>query len=786
MFASKDTLLTRPSGYNLNRSVRLRSSASAYLNRTPASATNQKTWTWSGWVKRGTLGSTQMFFSANTNAGTDTDHTDLRFSSTDTITFANDAASVLTAALVTTQVFRDPSAWYHIIFAVDTTQATASNRIKLYVNGVQVTAFGTATYPAQNASLFINNNINHRLGSYQPTSSYFDGYLTEVNFIDGQALTPSSFGETDAVTGVWKPKKYAGTYGTNGFYLNFSDNSAATAAAIGKDYSGNGNNWTPNNISVTSGVTYDSMTDVPTLTSLTAANYCVLNPLNKSSSSTVSNGNLRQTSSGGWYRAYSTIFFASTAVFYAEATMTALNSGANGVRVGIANANSVFTYLGSDANSWSYDNQGPKYNNGTLASYGASYAQGDVIGILFNNGSLTFYKNGTSQGVAYSGLTGTFCFAGSPFDTDIVDWNFGQRPFSNLPSGALALNTYNLPASTITNGAAYMAATLYTGNLTGQSITNTVSGASFQPDLVWVKSRSAATDNKLTDSVRGATKALISNTTGAETTDLTGVTAINSNGFTVGASTVYNNTGVTYVGWQWQAGQGSSSSNTNGSITSTVSVNATAGFSIVTYTGTGANATVGHGLGVAPKMVIVKRRSGTALGWRVYTSMTGATQYLELNSTLAATTSSTEWNDTSPTSTVFTLGTNGRVNSSGDTFVAYCWSEVAGFSKFGSYTGNGSTDGPFVYLGFRPKFVMFKLSSGANNWLIMDSSRNTYNVVDLYLAPNLSDAEASYSVVDFLSNGFKIRNTSTGWNGSGSTYIFAAFAENPFRNALAR
>jgi hypothetical protein len=395
-------------------------------------AGNQKTWTWSAWVKRGLIDASysRLFAVTTGNSGIQlqSDYTLRMYSS-------SPAVSVATSA-----VLRDPAAWYHMVIVLDTTQSTSTNRVKIYFNGVLQTVSGT--YPSLNDNLGINNSVVNYLGTYNGSSEFFDGYLTEINFIDGQALTPNSFGTTNSL-GVWQPITYGGSYGTNGFYLPFTNTTSATTLAY--DFSPNGNNWTPNNISTTAGVTYDSVTDVPTLTSATAANYCTLNPINKSPSSIVSNGNLRQTSSGGWYRAYSTIFFASTAVFYAEATMTALNSGANGVRVGIANANSVFTYLGSDANSWSYDNQGPKYNNGTLTSYGASYAQGNVIGILFNNGSLTFYKNGVSQGVAYSGLTGTFCFAGSPFDTDIVDWNFGQQPFVyTLPSGALALNTYNL------------------------------------------------------------------------------------------------------------------------------------------------------------------------------------------------------------------------------------------------------------------------------------------------------------------------------------------------------
>jgi len=262
-------LLLGPEGYQISRSVRLRSSASAYFNRTPGSATNRRTMTLSMWQKRGEFGSTQepAIMWAGTNSsnytlfrwGDGVGNSDSKFKLN-----LNMYTGSTNINLITTPVYRDPSAWYHIVLSIDTTQATAANRVRLYINGTEVTAFSSATYPSQNLDLLFNSTNAHEIGRFN-FGSYLDGYLTEINFIDGQALTPSSFGETDILTGVWKPKKYTGTYGTNGFFLNFSDNSSNTATTIGKDYSGNGNNWTPNNISVTSGSTYDSMLDVPTL-----------------------------------------------------------------------------------------------------------------------------------------------------------------------------------------------------------------------------------------------------------------------------------------------------------------------------------------------------------------------------------------------------------------------------------------------------------------------------------------------------------------------------------------
>jgi hypothetical protein len=242
-----------------------------------------------------------------------------------------------------------------------------------------------------------------------------------------------------------------------------------------------------------------------------------------------------------------------------------------------------------------------------------------------------------------------------------------------------------------------------------------------------------------------------------------------------------NTSAATYVGWQWQAGQGSTSSNTSGTITSTVSVNATAGFSIVTFTATAGTQTVGHGLGVAPAMVIIKSRSNID-GWLIYHKALGVNNYIYLEQTGAATTFSGIWSAIS--STVFPADAN--IVVSGRTYVAYCWAEIAGYSAFGSYTGNGSTDGPFVYTGFRPKFIIYKVSSGAGSWVILDTSRTTYNVTDKYLLTDAASAEGTFATIDILSNGFKVRNSDASNNPSGGTVIYMAFAESPFRNSLAR
>ena len=767
------------SGYQIPRSVRLRSSASAYFNRTLTTPTAQNIWTQSFWLKRGSLGGYNNFGLSPTGA-----NTQFYFDSAnpDCLSWIVGASTVF----VTTQVFRDPAAWYHIILAFN--GGSGSNKVRLYVNGLEVTSFSTDNRSTLTTTT-INTAIAHGIGCYYSSvTNFFDGYLAEVNFIDGQQLTPSSFGYTDS-NGIWQPKTYTGTYGTNGFYLTFNDNSAATATTLGKDYSGNGNNWTPNNISVTAGVTYDSMVDSPTV-GYAASNYAVLNPLNASIQPNLQDANLAYSyGSVAWRQAISSMQVPTSGKWYCEFTTGASGTG-GGVDIGLSDyLDNTYRLYRSGGNKAS--------NSGGIVAYGSSFsAAGTVVGLAVDtdNGTLTFYNNNTSQGVAYSDINSAapatgwyFGFQANNASTQYV--NFGQRPFVYTPpTGFKALNTYNLPLATINNGATVMAASTYTGTGATQSIVNSGNNAaaiSFKPDLVWVKKRSATGDHKLTDSVRGTTKALVTDSTAAETTDANGLTAFGSNGFTLGSNTIYNANAATFVAWQWQAGQGTTSSNTNGTITSTVSVNQSTGFSIATFSPPGSGvSTFGHGLGVAPKFVITKQRASVG-SWTTYHASIGNTQFVYLDLTDAAATGSTVWNNTSPTSTVVTLGT---AFGGAGTMVAYCWAEVAGYSKFGSYTGNGSANGPFVYCGFRPRWVMIKNASATpTSWWIYDTSRNTYNQDNTVLYANTAAADLTSTIygMDILSNGFKLRNADDG-NTSGSTIIYAAFAENPFNISRAR
>jgi hypothetical protein len=451
-------------GYFIKNSLRTRASANGYLSRTPPSGSGGQTYTISVWVKRGTLGTAQAICSANYTNST---FFDVFFNTGNTLNISLDAGTG-SVGFVSTSVYRDPSAWYHIMIVGDHTNATEANRLKIFVNGVA--APGTYTYPSTGFSTSWNIGTRvHGIG-VRPNASfqwYFDGYMAEFHSVDGQALTPSSFGKTDAATGQWIPKKYLSTYGTNGFYLKFADASAATAAAIGKDSSPNGNNWTPTNISVTAGVTYDAMIDSPSLSGA-ASNYAVMNPLDKTSVSTVSNGNLKVVSTaGGFGLTRATMAIPSTGKFYFEVTLdTGTTDDSTWVGVIDSAETRVFSSGFTTTVARSYVETGGKNSGSATTSYGTSYTSGDVIGIAVDmtNGAIYFAKNNTWQnsGDPTSGATKTgaaftdmstaatgswipFCHDDSS-QTPEWTWNFGQRPFAYTPpSGFKSLNTFNLP-----------------------------------------------------------------------------------------------------------------------------------------------------------------------------------------------------------------------------------------------------------------------------------------------------------------------------------------------------
>jgi len=793
--------------YSIDQSLRVPNTDSgtgnAYLNRTPASASNRKTWTYSAWVKRSKLGDgganqSQLIWAAFDGGDADQfqfgDNNNLRF-------YLNDATN---ANIQTTAVYRDVSSWYHIVLAVDTTQATASDRVSIYVNGEEVTDFSTSTYPTQNYDTDWNNNVAHTIGQSARINStqFFCGYLAEVNFIDGTALDATSFGET--INGIWVPKEVSGlTYGTNGFYLSFAD-----SAAIGDDLSGNTNDFTANNLAAS-----DVVPDSPT------NNFATLNPLSKGSGGiTLSEGNLKAvTAVAGISNTYSTFGMNSGKWYWENYFVTAYQSY-SGVSTSVtASGGNVAIYV-------VYVPSGNKDISGSASAYGASFTDGDIIGTALDldGGTVTFYKNGVSQGsISLPSNTAewmAYIADGSSSDSTTQILNFGQdSTFAGtttaggnadgngygdfkyaVPSGFLALNSANLPEPAIgpnsdTTSDEHFNTVLWTGNgSTGRSIT----GVNFSPDFVWTKGRSGTRQHLLFDTIRGNGAYLLTTSTNPEATDTNTLTTFDSDGFTIGSNVNINNNTETYVGWNWKAG-GTAVSNTDGSITSQVSANPDAGFSIVSYTGTGASDTYGHGLGVAPNMILTRDRTNSA-HWAVYVSDIGTGKYLELDRTIAVTTAAAIYPSVS--STTIGVGVQGGgsiTNTLGDNYISYCFANVDGHLKCGSYVGNGqnSPNGTFVYTGFRPAFVMVKDITDTSNWIIIDNLRaNPYNIDTARLYANSTAPEAATNTnryMELFSNGFRLHGNNAAdvankWNESGDSYTYLAFAEQPFKYANAR
>ena len=333
--------------------------------------------------------------------------------------------------------------------------------------------------------------------------------------------------------------------------------------------------------------------------------------------------------------------------------------------------------------------------------------------------------------------------------------------------------------TTIDDPTIYFQTTIYTGNGGTQTITH--DGSNLQADMIWVKSRGNTNAHQISNTVSGLTKVLETNDQGAENTVTNGVTSVGANTFALGSNSYYNQNTISFVSWNWLAG-GSASSNSDGSVTSSVSANTTAGFSIITYTGTGSVGTIGHGLNSAPELVILRNRE-VASSWWTWGELLGNVNILELQSTAAINNPNGNYhNDTMPTSSVISFGSDGQVSGSGQSHICYAFHSVKGYSKIGSYTGNGNADGPFIHTGFRPAFIINKRTDSTSGWDIFDNKRLGYNVANRLLGANSNGAESTTDKLDILSNGFKMRTTSGG-NYSGATYIYMAFAESPFVNS---
>ena len=774
--------------YEIEKSLRFNSGDSPTLTRTFGTPTNTDKYTFSCWLKRTEFHDSAGHFSLLGNAGWSV----VRFTADRLYWRENGIVNI-----TTTRKWRDPSSWYHIVLRYDSSDDTEADRAQIWINGVRETDFTSASYPSQNQNSFINSAIAQILGGYSTSEQFFDGYLTEINFVDGQGLDPDNFGKTDPNTGQWIPKEYKGTYGDNGYYLNFSDNSNTTSGTLGADSSGNSNDWTPNNFSVATDdeLACDSFSDTPT------NNWCTLSPINNPNGATLTNGGLAvsmvSASSAGDTGVNAT-FGVTSGKWYWEAICTGTgNRGWAGV-----------TDSGHKSGSWTGYNYSIVYRHTGSTAGTSGTSNSDLDAAWGGDEWLTFCFDADNGQIWYSreaapDISGTANVTGltlggighwQPFvyesggTPSSFTFNFGASAAGfkyTPPTGYKALNASNLPEPTIKKGTDHMKPVLYTGDgVDDRTIT-----VGWKPDFTWIKnSTEDSTGHYLYDSVRGATKYLHCYGDYSEQTDDNTLQAFESNGFEIGTNSDHNGDTKTFISWNWLAANGTAA-NENGSIDSTVSVNANAGFSIVSWVGTGANATVGHGLGVKPEMIIVKNRDDSE-NWRVYHEDAGATHSFYLNDDDAKIDAVEVWNDTEPTSSVFTVGTHNSANGSSgddDKMIAYCFSSVEGYSKVGMYLANNIDDGVFVYTGFAPSWIMIKNRDTTGPWNIFDTKRETYNPREKNLRANTADQEDSARDIDFLSNGFKLRSHGTEMNDPDEAeYLYLAFADTSFKYATAR
>jgi hypothetical protein len=771
--------------YEIENSCRFNDNDSAFTGAASPTPTSERIFTFSFWIKRANLGTDQTIWS-NERDDADNTYGQIKFQANDTLRWkAENTGGANLFDRQTNAAFRDPSAWYHVVCVVDSNQ-TDSTGADIYVNGVVQTYSATTNFGSAQDLAWPSTAKAFEVGKLFNDTHYLDAYLANFYFIDGQKLTPSDFGETNSTTGQWVPIEYSGTFGNAGLFLEFSV-ASGTGAGAGTDSSGNDNDLTDSGLAAA-----DQMPDTPT------DNYCTFNPLDRRivtfDYTVTSNGNLDVTqSSTTGISMIGTTIPAASGKWYWETTV-----GSSGyIHVGIlATAKSLsdgsLQMPGANTQGWVYRYDGKKENGATMTSYGDTFTAGDVISVAWDAdiGAIWFAKDGTWQASATeaeieagtttnaafsSGIAGIECrpiVAEDQGDyTNSWVGNFGQHSFTgSMPSGFSHLSTANLSDPTIADPSAYFQPTIYTGDGASSLAVNQGGNSTFDPDFVWIKNRDATDGHCLFDSVRGATELLASDSTAAEVTDADTLLSFDSDGFSVGADVKVNTNTEKYVGWQWLE-------------------SATAGFDIVSFTGNATARTISHSLGVVPEVIIVKNLADTD-NWAVYhasNTTAPATDYLILNTTAATADDATIWNDTVPTSSVFSVGTSSLTNGNTEAMIAYLFAGVEGFSKFGGYVGTGNADGPFIWCGFRPAFIMTKRAAdGTNNWIIQDAIRQTYNGVCAWLYPNLTNVESAGTTnTDILSNGFKIKNTDGEFNAA-VAYVYMAFAETPFKTATAR
>jgi len=811
--------------YNIEQSLRFRSTSSARLTRTPSSAGNGQTFTISLWFKLGSNIGTERGLLDGYNG--DVNRGIIHLTSDDKLYIYDFYAASGGLQIYSQRVFRDPTAWYHLVLKFDTTQATDSNRLKIYVNGEQENLAnytlgpGASRYPSLNSTFDWNQTNPHRISNNNSGyASYFDGYIAEFHNIDGQALDADTFGEYDETYNTWRPKKYTGTYGTNGFYLDFADNTSTTT--IGYDASGNGNNFTSSGISLTSGYTYDWMKDVPLPVDEDTGNFFTMHPFWKSSNSTTSFGNLRAQSTGGVNHTQLASHTWQQGKWYIEIYIV---NGSDSDMIGIQR---YIEFTGSYTDSYRFDTvsqygaglyrNGQVYTTSGQTNCTASFNTGDTVmmAIDITGDKVWWGVNGTWGNLGGAGV-GDPANGTNPHFTNIVSEydgnmfgisdassgsnydmaiNFGQQPYKYTPpSGFKKCNSYNVEdsrngtnTSEILSGKNTFDIKTWTGNGTSQDIT----GLSFQPDLVFIKNLSTARYWRVQDSIRGATGTdtmLYTNSNSNAADYSNAITSFNSDGVSLGNDVGVNESGKNFVGYFWKAGEGTTSSNTDGSITSTVSTcDDNTGVSISKYTGNGtAGATFGHGLNSTysyPPISFIKHLDLNSRNWAIQQRNSTGTRYIPMPLG-ARTTDSTVWNGVNANATVMTLGTSNLTNENTYNFIGYHWSfdGIKTYYYRGSGTDNGQT---FIPLNFKPSMVWIKPRDNTTQWYVWDNGqntdnpRNTFHYLDLTNTPNTSGAD-----IDFLSNGVVIKNTAADLNSNGTIYLFVAFKDTHAKYSLA-
>ena len=791
-------------GKIIEKSLRFNRTGSHRINFTASSAGNRKTWTKSFWIKR--TSEDRRFITGYYNSSNDV--AAIEFGDNGNLHFY-DYYGGYRMHLQTSQKFRDCTSWMHFVINIDTTQSTTSERAKIYVNGSRVTAFDTATYPSQNLDVSFNQNVLEAWGTEGTNQRlHFDGYLADIYYIDGQQLEPTSFGFTESQTGIWKPKDYQGTYGQNGYHLEFKDDSGTTATTMGKDTSGRGNNWTPVNFSVASDFMTDIVTDSPT------NNFCVLNYNGGSGTKPVDGGlSGSAAGTGAWRHTYGT-FPLTRGKWYWEYRFNGSVDGSNGIFMGLAHPDLTYE---RDINSNSADMYGrqnqDRYANGTnTGSIFANVSSGDTVQFAFDadrgvmwsglNNTWTGAEPSTGNSPSFTGIDaskGYVPMTGSYGSNNYNKVNFGQQGFKYTPpSGfrSICSEFMEMPEATILNPKKHFGDLYYTGNSGTQSIT----GLEFQPDFAWIKSRSSNHHSSLTDSVRGMLKTLSTSRSDiGEYSESAGLNSFLPNGLGFNGNNYFsvNVNGDNFVAWCFKGGGSSNTYNIDGvgyasaaaaglnggTITPTgTSINTESGLSIIAYTGNGTNgASMSHGLPRAPKLMIHRSR-GTGRNWyTITTAIDGTPDYFYLNLTNSANNSAV----TAPTSDLMYFTSSQESNNNGENYIVYAFCEIPGYCKIGTYKGFGNENGPVVYCGFRPKFVLVKCTTHGEHWNIPVDTYN-YNGVDKTVSPNLSNAERDMSgsglygdAMDYLADGFKIKNIDGNYNRGGATFFYMAIADTP-------